>query len=851
MATQPPDIPGFPADQGALDLAVLRVRAAWRRRVEEAGWVPLVHLHARFAADPAAMATAAGQAAGGWLYVGPGTLDAEVLARGQQRAGDHGARFVHDGLDLGPTVDERRLRWEDQHHAVASDPTLSRQRVALLAHCRHGETVLLRGPPGAGRRALARWAHARLSTTPLVEVQGDAPPVHAPGRWLLLADPGPAHLPLLNLLGRADEPRLAPAPSVAAGERPDHRAFAAIVGRDPALCEAMRRAALHAPHDSPVLVLGETGTGKELLAQAVHAASGRPGELVAIDVGTLSEELAASTLFGHQRGAFSGATGNRVGAFRRAHRGTLFLDELANLGLPLQAQLLRVLERGEVLPLGADRPEPVDVRIVAATNQEPEQLVAAGRFRRDLLHRLDSVVIRLPPLRERPADIPLLAAHILQSLGQPPATPDALALLAEQPWPGNVRQLRNSLRTAAIEAEGRPLTPSLLAAVATPRATRSPVLITAGEQGLSDAGLPRDLVQQLSALSLHIPGLAARGAVAVRHAVHAALGGRPITDPALRTLENWPWWGHHTELERKLSTLCHELDGPIDRAGLLSLFPDMASSAGRLPICLLMHPVARADGKLRGLRSDHHAAAVLIGRATRLPELTAAPGTRLAWLHERVGDGQVDAVPFPHLPELSRAHVLLTRDADGLVVHRVPRSVLEVQVVVPGRAAVTVPAGGRQPVDKAADIRIIRGNGDLYLQLYAFLGQAAVDEGAVMLRNATQGWSSRPTQDMGPPQRRQAWVLSPAEGSLLVRILLDAVQAGDSVAPALRSGLDPSDALAAELHAYVLGPHPTQAVGRLFELDGNQGLREQLRAGLAKRGLDADRLPARIRRSLD
>jgi transcriptional regulator with AAA-type ATPase domain len=213
-----------------------------------------------------------------------------------------------------------------------------------------------------------------------------------------------------------------------------------------------------------VVLLGETGTGKERLARAIHATSARSQHaFVAVNCGAVPSDLLASELFGHVRGAFTGADRARDGYFVRAHRGTLFLDEVADMPPPMQVALLRALEQQEVVPVGATRPRTVDVRVVAATNKDLEAEVRAGRFREDLYHRVAVVELRVPPLRERLDDLPLLAQHLLSKCQPPKALHvDALAFLARHPWPGNIRELDNILRAAALLVEGPEVTPEIL-----------------------------------------------------------------------------------------------------------------------------------------------------------------------------------------------------------------------------------------------------------------------------------------------------------------------------------------------------------------------------------------------------
>ncbi|MEJ6000828.1 sigma-54-dependent transcriptional regulator [Paucibacter soli] len=216
-----------------------------------------------------------------------------------------------------------------------------------------------------------------------------------------------------------------------------------------------------APTEANVLVLGEMGSGKELVARELHAQSARAaGTFLAVDLGALAESTLESELFGHKRGSFTDAKGERAGRFQAAAGGTLFLDEVANLPLASQAKLLTALERREVTPLGADQPQAIDVRIVSATNLDEAALFDAQRFRPDLLYRLNTIVLRVPPLRERREDIPLLCQHYLSQYAAQYAKPPrhcseaALAALRTHDWHGNVRALRHACERAVILAQG-------------------------------------------------------------------------------------------------------------------------------------------------------------------------------------------------------------------------------------------------------------------------------------------------------------------------------------------------------------------------------------------------------------
>ncbi len=218
------------------------------------------------------------------------------------------------------------------------------------------------------------------------------------------------------------------------------------------------------PSDANVLILGEHGTGKEVVAQWLHASSARAERpMVAVNLGGIPDGLFESELFGHVRGAFTDAKTDRIGRFELAEGGTLFLDEIANLPLPQQAKLLRVLETGEYERVGASRARRADVRVVAATNADIRAEVKSGRFREDLLFRLNTVEIWLPPMRERRADVPLLAAHFLRRYATryrkvaKEFAPDAMELLLRHSWPGNVRELDHAVERAVLMTEGGPV----------------------------------------------------------------------------------------------------------------------------------------------------------------------------------------------------------------------------------------------------------------------------------------------------------------------------------------------------------------------------------------------------------
>jgi two-component system response regulator AtoC len=238
-----------------------------------------------------------------------------------------------------------------------------------------------------------------------------------------------------------------------------------MVGTSPALEEAHRLIGKAAPTNATILLVGESGTGKEVAARLVHRLSARPGPFVAVNLGAVPESLAESELFGHEKGAFTGAESRRQGLFELANGGTIFLDEIGELPLQLQVKLLRVLQERVVTRVGGSQAIPVDARVVAASNRDLEAEVRAGRFREDLFYRVNVVRIRMPPLRERPGDIAPLAGWFLSKAAAETGkrvdaiSPRALALLAGHPFPGNVRELANAIERAVILADGPTLEP--------------------------------------------------------------------------------------------------------------------------------------------------------------------------------------------------------------------------------------------------------------------------------------------------------------------------------------------------------------------------------------------------------
>jgi two-component system, NtrC family, response regulator AtoC len=272
--------------------------------------------------------------------------------------------------------------------------------------------------------------------------------------------------------------------------------FESIIGRSAPMEKLFEQMKLVAPTRSSVLIIGESGTGKELVANALHRASPRRNErILAINCGAIPSDILESELFGHERGAFTGAVSRKIGKFELAHRGSLFLDEISELYPELQVKLLRVLEERQVMRVGGSELIDVDFRLIAATNRDLEKEVADGRFREDLYYRLKVVTLRIPPLRERPSDIPPLLEHFLvqfcQEHGKPPKTlsAEALELLSRYPWPGNVRELKNVMESVVVFHQDGEVTLNDLP----PEIRDSSTLSTSGTPVQSVVGEPRTM----------------------------------------------------------------------------------------------------------------------------------------------------------------------------------------------------------------------------------------------------------------------------------------------------------------------------------------------------------------------
>ena len=802
---------------------------------------------------------------GGWLYLteAPTPATAEEAQRLGVTLWTPGAEHEAD------------LAWRAQVEAIervaftAVDPSLVDLRRAMLANARGACAVHLSGEPGVGRASLVAWAHAALDDRPLAWIEGNegAP---RPGQWCLFRDLdrlSPEPLAALVELQRARAPRPPPPPPRPGRPRPAHPAFATVLGESPAIASLLAEAMDLAPTRLSLLLTGEPGVGKEVLARAIHTLSGREGPFVAVDLGAIPEGLAESELFGHRKGAFTGADRSRPGAFRAAEGGTLFLDELGNLPLALQAKLLRALQAREVSPVGEDRPVKVDVRVLSATNADLSWMVARGLFRADLLGRLDEARLTLPPLRERGEDILRLGRVLyVAARGGPAAepwiTPDAAQTLMAWPWPGNVRELQSLMRyAAAVCPPGSPVTPAHLGPLS-PSARRPTPLFTTGPAETDPALDP--LIHGAS--RLRVPPLRERGAVALRAAILWLLRGRGVTAEALADLERRPWWGGWPELHAAMAALRAVEADCVTLETVRRHLPGLPDEA-KAPIVLLVSPALEPDGRVGGLRRDLAAASVLFGRARSLGDLLGAAqrGDRRAavWTEAiaRLSPEREPAcVEIGWQRRLSRAQALLTRDAQGLVVSALPEvaAALLAAPLSPNAPLRRVTPEAPAALGAGGELRFVDPNGELLVQLFVLLGPLAlVERGAEALARAeavsaagalTRGEGALPAAPPAPTAAAatpltRVFVCEPGERAALNHLLVsfEGGSLKDHVLAATQTWASlPSLKRLREFLADA--PRLSQYLSRLYAMDENAALRDGLREALDARWDGDERL---------
>jgi hypothetical protein len=757
-------------DVGPMWLAA--VHAVYEAWITREPWLPLVVLEARHAST---VEHVHASDLHGFVYAGAGVprtnLAAAVAARG--------------GVLLAQGT-ERATAFGTLRTAPELDPSTRHQRRVLSAWVAGGEPALLVGAVGVGRESLAR---AALQDVDVV-------------RDLEELDPRQ----LAALLPRLEPPRVSRGGT--RGQRPAQPA-PGLIGMDARFCAMLDSAVSYAPTRLSLLILGETGTGKEPLARFIHDVSGRRGPFVPVDLTSRSPTLVDDDLFGHVPGAFADARTPREGALRQAHRGTLFLDELGNLPTNVQQKLLRVLEDGLVQPLGSDARHPVDLRIVAATNVDIEAMVLAGTFRADLFHRLAGAILRPPPLRERGDDVILLAEHFAAERGLHLEPGAGEALLARS-FPGNIRELRGLIDAAAARGS---LSPHAL------REVRRPLVVTTSGDLTA---LPRRLALRLQALQLAVAPPAERGAECLRNAVAFGLSGRPITPAALRVLGAAPWWGNFHEVNRKLSALHALPAGPIDAADIGRLFPIAVES--REPIVAVLHPYRReSDGGVGGFVQTFVTGALVLGRARGRADL----GARAAWIEGLAGDSSLGFLSLPHPLDLSRVQLLIRRGPRGLVLHVAPDTLLRVDV--------------ETLHDRALVVRVLRGD-EPVVEAWVFLG----DDWAESLAGRLEA-HGRVNETLRGGAKR-AWRASQAEHDLLCGFIHQLYATGRDFTPALREWLAEHPQFV-ELRQYLNTTNVSQSFSR-FLVPSNPELRAALREIVLTKGYDAARLPALVRQAV-
>ena len=772
---------------------------------------------------------------------------------------------------------------------VAHDPDLESARLTLWARTERAAPVLLYGEAGSGAERLVAWLQAfkpelRYAITAPGDLADAAP--RRPQAWVVF-DVNHAGEPTLNRLASRCAPQRASGmswsllpPTSPGVERPADPAFAAIHTRSEAMAEAMLRLKRFALATSglPVLIQGERGVGKELMARAFHELTGRSGPFVALDLGALEPNLARAELFGHTKGAFTGAQQARAGAFERAHGGTLFLDEVGNLSLDLQASLLRVLQERCVRPIGSNDELPIDVRVVSATNAPLELMAHRGEFRADLYSRLNAATLHLPALRQRPEDLEVLGEAFSPKTPEeePWATPEARALLRRWHWPGNVRELRHAVAYAsALAGERRPLRAPHFDQIAEALAPPGPTIVThrGALEELTEALAPT-LKRALTRAPLAMPSWRERSPLSQRFWLRALLDHRLVEPALLDHLAAMAWWGNLSELDEALKPLRQGgAEEALTVARARQLLPASSARAYRTPIRIMMMPVKTSRG-VNGMIWRVEEAFALIGRARRLEELRAradeAPGGPYGPLVERLEGASLACVSLPWLPRLSRAHCLIERTPhQGLLLRHVGGASLTLWAGPIQGPLREVAPGGAVELDRAAQIVLRRSTQRLYAQLFVFEGEAAFQEhapealehdlterqGAALnetLLGDTAHGARRAPKTAAAQRPERVWALSRAEAETLTDIV--AAYPGGRFSAHVRGAAKSlaRRGVEARLGAYLerCSPRAAQYLGRLYAYEPNASLRELLRERCRATPACAERLPRPIRRAL-
>jgi len=436
--------------------------------------------------------------------------------------------------------------WGDVHEAESGDGAIA--HLADREHEPYDVVVTDMRLPGADGMAVLRAARDRDTRTAVLLMTAfgsieSAVEAMRIGAFDFVQKPFALEQLEARVARAVEHARLLREVSSLRAERAQRFAPRQVVGSSPALRAALELALRVAATRSTVLVTGETGTGKELIAGLVHGASPRAnGPFVSVNCAALPETLLESELFGHERGAFTGADRTRIGRFEQANGGTLFLDEIGDMSPMTQAKLLRVLQEQEFQRLGGTRAIRTDARIVTATHHDLEQAIRDGRFREDLYFRLNVIRIHLPPLRERPDDVEALARHFLAEFGRDLGRPrrgfarDALAAIRAHPWPGNVRELRNAIERAVLMADGDSIDAADigLSGVAAPPAPGRPWTSGLPADGLDLASIERAVVLEALSRSSYVQKEAARLLRISRRKLNYVVARLGITHPNWR-----------------------------------------------------------------------------------------------------------------------------------------------------------------------------------------------------------------------------------------------------------------------------------------------------------------------------